>query len=136
MGQSNLAGIAIAAAILVATAGFCLAQEPSLDPTASKASGFDLQLGPYAQGIPESPYLKNAEYRLLPEDDSVPPQSFLYPFRADYVLWEEAPADSTPLTEEGGTLLYPLVEVDFGGRLLPILLYVPALHSGSPNPRY
>src|SRR3984885_10327468 len=112
MGQSNLAGIAIATAILVATTGFCLAQEPSLDPTASKASGFDLQLAPYSQGIPESPYLKTAEYRLLPEDDSVPPQSFLYPFRADYVLWEEALADSTPLTEEGGTLLYPLVEVD------------------------
>jgi hypothetical protein len=136
MGQSNLVGIAIAAAILFATAGYCFAQEPSLDPTASRASGFDLQLASYSQGIPESPYLKTAEYRLISEDDSIPAQPSLYPFRADYLLWEQALADSTTLTEEGGALLYPLLEVDFGGRSLPILLYVPALHSGSPTLRY
>jgi hypothetical protein len=44
MGQSNLVGIAIVAAILVATAGFSFAQEPSLDPTLSRATGFELQL--------------------------------------------------------------------------------------------
>jgi hypothetical protein len=132
MGQNKLVGIAIAGAIVIATAGYCFGQEPSLDPTVSSASAFDLHLARYSQSTQESPYFNIAEYRLLPEDDSVPPQSF-HPFRADYVLWEQALADSTPLTEEGGTLLCPLLEVDFGGQRLPILLYVPALHSSSPS---
>ena len=136
MGQNKLVGIAIVGAILVATAGYCFGQEPFLDPTVSSASGFDLFLPGYSQSIQESPYFNIAEYRLLPEDDSVPTQSFLYPFRADYALWEQALADSTPLTEERGTLLYPLLQVDLGGQRLPILLYVPALHRSPLDPRY
>jgi hypothetical protein len=136
MGHSNLVGIAIAAAILLATTDYCFAQEPSLDLAVSRVTGFDLQLAPYSRGIQESPYLTTAQYRLLSEDDAVPPRPFLYPIRADYLLWEQALADSTLLTEEGGTLLYPLLEVDFAGRPLPVILYVPTLHGGSPNSQY
>jgi len=136
MGQDKLVGIAIVGAILLATAGYCFGQEPFLDPAVSSASGFDLDLAGYSQSIQESPYFNIAEYRLLPEDDSVPPQSILYPFRADNVLSKQALADSTRLTEEGGTLLYPLLQVDLGGQRLPILLYVPALHRSSSDPRY
>jgi len=98
-------------------------------------TGFGRDLTVNAQSIQESPYSKIAQYRLLSENDSVSPVSFLSSLETHYVLWEQAPADSTSLTDEGGTLLYPLLQVDLSGRRLPILLYVPALHGSSPNPR-
>lgn len=83
----------------------------------------------------EPTYPRNARFGLQPENDSLFPASFFYSLGTHYILWEQSLADTKSLTDEGGTLLYPLIQVDLGGRRLQILLYVPALHDSSLNPR-
>ncbi len=88
-----------------------------------------------AQSSPESLYPRYAQFGPLAGNDPLSLGSFFYSLRANYALWEQALAETDSLTDEGGTLLYPLLQVGLSGWRLPILLYVPALHDSSLNPR-
>jgi hypothetical protein len=69
------------------------------------------------------------------DDVSLPPESFLYALQTNYLLWEQRLADTGSLTDEDGMLLYPLLQIDFASRRLPIVLYVVPLRGNSPSSR-
>jgi hypothetical protein len=54
-------------------------------------------------------------------------RSLLAPFQAKYAAWESSLTDTRSLTSVKGRLVYPLLQVNYGGWRLPVALYLPPL---------
>jgi len=175
MGRSNLVGIAIAGAMLVAIAG-CSYQESSLDPTSLRTTALAALWSheeARSKTAPQVPITTSSgadtgfrgALRTSPPQATNPPMSNavceqvgqavswndtgkceprgllvsnvytpMAGIRSATDFGRDPTGDVKSLTNEGGTLLYPLLQVDLSGRCFPILLYVPELHDSSRNP--
>ena len=65
-----------------------------------------------------------AEAELLPE-------TLLSSLQSKYTAWESRLEDSGPRTNVNGRLVYPLLQVNYGGWHLPISLYLPPLQGSA-----
>ncbi len=68
---------------------------------------------------------RGAETSLLLDRDSSASTSLLDSLQTKYQLWESRLADTRPLMKENGVFVYPLLQINFAGKSLPICLYVP-----------
>jgi hypothetical protein len=65
--------------------------------------------------------------RLLVAPVSLSPRSILSLLQTKYENWETSLADSRSLTHVNGVSVYPLYEISYAGRHLPVTLYIPPL---------
>lgn len=61
------------------------------------------------------------------EPASLPARSLLSLVQTMYAAWESSLTDSRSLTNVHGVSVYPLFEIDYGNRYLPVTLYISPL---------
>jgi hypothetical protein len=103
---------------LIWSAGIGQAQIPTRTTSRATMTVANVKIIP-----PGAPGSKN----ILGDDDLLGPASFLYPLQTRYLLWESRLSDSLIPLNQRGALIYPLLDMNFGGEILPGSLYIPPL---------
>jgi hypothetical protein len=73
------------------------------------------------------------EFSVLAEAQLLRSGPFFSLLNAKYLAWEIALSDSRSLTDVNGMLVYPLVEIDYAHRHLPIAMYISPLRGNPPR---
>jgi hypothetical protein len=73
------------------------------------------------------------EFSVLAEAPLLHSGPFFSLLNAKYLAWEIALSDSRSLTDVNGMLVYPLIEVDYAHRHLPIAMYISPLGGDPPR---
>jgi hypothetical protein len=97
----------------------------------------DFRAGPAVEHetIQTSTYLVRTKSGGLFDSNALESGSFPYVYQRNYVPSQRGLIDTESLTNKAGGPLQPLLQIQFGGWRIPIMLYVPQVDVNSANPR-